>query len=303
MQGEQPSSANTRPPPAAIILYHPHAALLASLLETLVADGHRLLLFANGPIGEASDKLLAALEDARIIRSPENLGQGFALNRLVEAAREEGASHILLLDQDSTLRRGVVKELSKALAEHQSKGRKPAVIGPRLVPPQGENYRPLRYAWRNEAEGTAFFTPTSGSLVSLAAFNEIGPFRADFFIDGIDVEWGLRALSRGYDSIVALNLPVEHRWGTPTQPGEGNKPQILRYSKLRCLYYLRNNTAMLRLRHIGLTWKLKTALNLGAQICFLVVARRFDRDTVKLVGRALSDGWHGRLGPAPAELR
>lgn len=109
MQNVQLLISNEGPPPAAVVLYNPDATLLASLLPTLASDGHRLLLFANGPIDEASERLIAALKDVRIIRSPENLGQGFALNRSVEAAREEGASHVLLMDQDSSPQRGLRK--------------------------------------------------------------------------------------------------------------------------------------------------------------------------------------------------
>lgn len=291
-----------RLPPAAIILFRPDSAVLDRLLSVLAADGHRLLIFVNGPIEDVANALVAKLGNALVIRSEENVGQGLALNRLVEAARAGGASHILLMDQDSSPPPGFAAALADRAAHYQARGHRLAAIGPLLVPPQGESYRPLRYVWLEQAEGRAYFIPTSGSLVSIAAWNEVGPFRGDYFIDGIDVEWGLRALSRGYDSIVALDLPMEHRWGTPAQPNEGNTPQILRYSELRCFYYLRNNTAMLRLPHIGSKWRRKTALNLGLQISLLLIARRFKRNTVRLVRRALSDGWHGRLGPAPAEL-
>jgi rhamnosyltransferase len=222
------------------------------------------------------------LENALIIRSAENVGLGSALNRLVETARNEGATQILLMDQDSGSHPCIVDLLNRALDRHQAAGRKVAAIGPRLVPPRGENYRRLRYAWRDEGEGTAYFIPTSGSLISVSAWCEIGPFRADFFIDGLDVEWGLRALKKGYDSIVALDVMLEHRWGSPTAECGDNKPQILRYPPQRCFFYIRNNVAMLAEPHIPMIWKAKVVARLSLQIGLLAASSRFHKDLGRL---------------------
>lgn len=302
MPSEQSSNATTRPPPVAVVLYKPDAVLLDRLLAPLTHDGHRLLIFVNGPIDEASDRLIAGLENALIIRSAENQGLGFGLNRLVERARDEGASEILLMDQDSSPQPGLAAQLAAVLASRQAQGHKLAVVGPRLVPPPGENYRRLRYAWRDKAEGTVYFTPTSGSLVSIAAWNEIGPFRAAYFIDGIDVEWGLRARGKGYDSLVASEVVLDHRWGMPITTCEANKPQILRYPQLRCFFYIRNSVAMLRLPYIAPVWKLKVSARLAMQVGLLLFSHWFGRDTRRLVWRAVCDGWRNRLGAAPDEI-
>jgi rhamnosyltransferase len=302
MPSEQSLNSTIRPPPVAVVLYKPDAALLDRLLAPLTGDGHRLLIFVNGPIDEASERLIAAFENTLIIRSAENQGLGFGLNRLVEAARDEGASQIMLMDQDSTPQPGLAARLAAVLASRQAQGRRLAVVGPRLVPPCGENYRRLRYAWRDKAEGTVYFTPTSGSLVPIATWNEIGPFRADFFIDGIDVEWGLRALGRGYDSLVASEVTLDHRWGVPTATCEASKPQILRYPQPRCFFYIRNSVAMLRLPYIAPVWKLKVCARLAMQIGLLLLSHRFGRETRQLVWRALRDGWQNRLGAAPDEI-
>lgn len=298
MQSEHASTlATALPVPAAVVLYKPEPAILGGLLSRLAGDGHRLLVFVNGPLDEACEGLLAELEDVAIIRSATNIGLGAALNRLVELARDEGAGEVLLMDQDGTPPAGLVAALQRVAAGHRAAGRRLAAIGPFLVPPAGENYRPLRYAWRDRASGAVHFAPTSGSLLSIEAWRAVGPFREDFFIDGLDVEWGLRAFDKGYESIVATEIPFDHRWGTPGQKG---KPQILRYPPLRSFYYIRNNVAILRLPHVGWRWKLASAVRLAAQIGLLLSSRRFGRNTVALVRRAVADGWAGRLGPAPA---
>ena len=89
-------------PPAATVLYKPDADLLEALLAPLKQGGRRLFLFVNGPVEPGIDALLAALPNAKIVRSPDNVGLGAGLNAVMGAASGEGFGHILLFDQDST---------------------------------------------------------------------------------------------------------------------------------------------------------------------------------------------------------
>ena len=57
---------------------------------------------------------------------------------------------------------------------------------------------------------------SSGSLVSLEALREIGPFREDFFIDMVDTEWSLRGWARGRGSWIAESVPMRHALGKGT---------------------------------------------------------------------------------------
>jgi rhamnosyltransferase len=58
---------------------------------------------------------------------------------------------------------------------------------------------------------------TAGSLVSLAVYRAIGPFREDFFVDYVDIEFCLRARRAGYH-VVQGNAPtIEHSIGRPTR--------------------------------------------------------------------------------------
>ncbi|MCV5902536.1 hypothetical protein OFN63_41200, partial [Escherichia coli] len=57
------------------------------------------------------------------------------------------------------------------------------------------------------------FLATSGSLVDIAAFDRIGPFRDDYFIDAVDLEWCFRAWSRSYSCWIARAVAMEHTVG------------------------------------------------------------------------------------------
>lgn len=296
------SETDCRAVPAATVLYRPDAALLIGLLQALDREGRRLFLFANGPLGDVVEAEISRLANARVIRSGDNIGLGAGLNAVCEAADSEGFAHILLLDQDSAPEPGLADALSGRFSAFERQGVRPAVLGPLLVTPPRGNYRPLRYFWRQRDVGTVDFAPTSGSLISLAAWRAIGPFRADYFVGAIDVEWGFRAWRSGYCCLVAQDIRMVHRWGAGETDDRRSAPQILRQSDARTYLYLRNAVDCMRLSHIPSRWKARFALTLLAQTGLLLFARGFAASTRRLIWRALRDGWSNELGPLPRDL-
>ncbi len=284
---------------AAVVLYQPDPALLARQAQGL--RGQPFFAFANGPVDEAAIAALAPT-DLRLIRSPANLGLGHGLNAVMEAAARDGFSHVMLLDQDSEPQPGLLDVLAQRSVTLQAEGRRIGVLAPRLVPPAEGFYKPIRYEWRGEPDAGGLaavdFAPTSASLVNMAAYAEIGPFRDDFFIAGIDVEWGFRAWHRGWGSYIATDLEVPHRWGEAVSPDELGKPQILRHSRVRNYYYARNVVAVAGLGHVPWRWRLKSCAGLAAQIGLLGL--KGEPGSLRPVCAGLRDGLRGRLGPVPA---
>jgi GT2 family glycosyltransferase len=286
---------------AAVVLYRPDPPILDRQLQALTKSGCRLILFANGPLTAEVESRLARLPNAAILRSPENIGLGAGLNAVVAQAGREGFSHLFLLDQDSEPAAGLPQALLQRFRAEASKpGRPLALLAPRLVPPDG-SYRALRYHWRDKGRSEALFAPTSGSLLSLDAFHAVGPFREDYFVGGIDVEWGLRADRLGYRTVIAQDLSMPHRWGTPSEQAR-NEPQILRHSPLRNYFYIRNAMDCILRSPAPMRWRARQALVLAGQIARLKAAGQGRSSHLKVVGPALRDGWRGRLGPAPAEI-
>ncbi len=283
---------------AAVVLYQPDPALLARQAQGL--RGVPFFAFANGPVDEATIAALATT-DLRLIRSPTNLGLGHGLNAVMEAAARDGFNHVMLLDQDSEPPPGLLDVLAQRSVRLQAEGRRVGVLAPRLVPPADGFYKPIRYEWRGEpdADGLAAvdFAPTSASLVNMAAYAEIGAFRDDFFIAGIDVEWGFRAWHRGWGSYVATDLEVPHRWGEAVSQEDLGKPQILRHSRIRNYYYARNVVAVAKLRHVPWRWRIKSCAGLAAQIGLLGL--RGEPGSLHPIRAGLSDGLRSRLGAAP----
>jgi len=286
--------------PAATVFYQPVLSICDTLLSALDRGGRRIYIFLNGPVDSSIEQRLSHLADATIIRSSENIGLGAGLNAILERATSDGFSHILLLDQDSSPTPELPESLLACWAALNADGHPLAAIGPLLVPPLDSDYLTIRYPWRG-AKSTVDFLPTSGTLIALDAWRCVGPFRGDYFIGGIDVEWGFRAWNRGLESVVARDIEMVHRWGTTS---EGKRlPQILRQSDTRTYYYVRNFIDCVKLPHVPILWKVRHGIILAGQLALLLVARQFNSKTMHLLKTAVSDGWKKRLGPIPVTLQ
>ena len=79
---------------------------------------------------------------------------------------------------------------------------------------------------------------TSGSLLRLAAYEKAGPFRDEFFIDFVDIEYCLRLHASGYRVIQAEQACLEHHVGT--RIGPGGWLSVTTHSPLRKYYKTRN---------------------------------------------------------------
>jgi rhamnosyltransferase len=290
------------------VLFRPDAELLARLLKPLSSEGCEIYIYVNGQLEASAEAVLSAFAIVNLIRSNDNIGHGAGLNALVAAAAERGHTSIILFDQDSTPDFGFAHLLADrfaALGKEKWKTRLGAV-GPLLVPPAGSDFLPIRY-WRRAARageppGSVEFLPTSGTLVSVAAWQAVGPFREDYFIGGIDVEWGYRARAMGWASVVADDIQMLHRWGEERGNQHFVRSQFLRQPAPRVYYYIRNAVDGMRLPHMPWSWKWRQATRMASQIGLGLVSRSQSSVSPKLVWRALSDGYTGRLGPSPPEI-
>jgi rhamnosyltransferase len=292
-------------PPAAIVLYNPIVEILGELLAAINRDNRRLFIFVNGPLAPSAERLLTSLPNVNIERSPENVGLGAGLNAVMTSADREGFQHILLFDQDSTPSGSMASALLDRFVALDRPPHPLAALGPRLTPPKEGNYVPIRY-WRrqgrNRVSGSVDFLPTSGSLVSLAAWRIVGPFRSDYFIGGIDVEWGYRCWALGFASVVADDIAMTHRWGREDPEGQGGGSQILREDDRRIYYYVRNTADGLGLPYMPFRWKARQTATLVGQVLLVLISKRRAKHSAKLFARAFRDGRQGRLGVAPDDL-
>lgn len=283
---------------AGIVIFHPDPAELHRLARSVSGDAAEVVLYCNSPFGETEEQALRAeVPNLAVVRPPSNEGLGCAYNAFLGRAAETGASHLLLLDQDSLPTPAMIPRLVAVATALSAAGERPAIVGPR---PIGADAVPLKLP-HLPGPGRAGALPvsfviSSGSLVVVEAARAVGPFREDFFIDAIDIEWCLRARAGGYSIWVAGDVAMDHRLGR----GVIRLPfgmHLVDQPPRRLYTYLRNQMAMLRMAHVPLSHKVRTLATMPVRLLAHLAHAGFGHDSRRAVRQGLSDGWAGRLGP------
>lgn len=294
---------------AGIVVFRPDPERLLALARVAANECETLLVFVNAVIEPATCVALEAL-GARVIFSEVNLGVAEAQNILTEAAILEGRQRILLFDQDSALAPGAVAALSEAMDKLERAGEVPAVVGPRIVSPPGEEerYKAPRYFPRRDRPSYPTANPVqyliaSGSLIDLARWRRVGPMRSDFFIDAIDIEWCFRAWARGFSCWVCPDVVLAHTIGAGRVGGGLLGPALPDQAPFRLYAYVRNQIFSLRLAHIPLRWRARFLVHVVRVALVHSIGGVRRGGGLGLFLRAAWAGVRGRLGPPPGAER
>jgi rhamnosyltransferase len=175
-----------------------------------------------------------------------------------------------------------------------------AVVGPRPRRAEPDAKAP-RYSRRAAVQPVGDLVPvdflaTSGSLIDLAAFRRIGPFRVDYFIDAVELEWCFRAWAAGYGCWMAQDATIGHRVGAGIIRAPRLGIAMPRQPLFRMATYLRNSVYGWRLGHIPLRWKLRQAVYLPVQVALYWRDAGYRPAVLARLVRAVFDGFAGRLG-------
>lgn len=187
---------------AVVVTYRPDTAQLQRLLETLLSQAGAVVVCDNGGGDWVAQRFPAVI----YLPMGGNLGVGAALNEGFRWALRRGFPMVVAFDQDSLPQEGCLPRLLQTL---ESAPANVAAVAPMIRDARSGVLGPLvgeiTPGWRRpkhflqEGEVAALdHAITSGMVVRLRAWQQIGPFREDFFIDYIDIEWSIRARRLGF---------------------------------------------------------------------------------------------------------
>lgn len=185
---------------------------------------------------------------AQLILMPDNEGIGAAQNAGIKRALQDGASHVVIFDQDSVVDEGFVNALLRAEKNAIREGLKVGLTGPVYQSFDDVFVYPIR-TLKNNRMGVIPFDSfddyvqvshiiASGSLIRREVIEEIGLLNEFLFIGYIDYEYCFRALSKGFVSIVTKNACMHHMMGDRQIKILGRKIGI--YSPFRRYFDCRN---------------------------------------------------------------
>lgn len=293
---------------AIVVLFNPEHNLVVRLLSSVSGQVDAIYAIDNTPGSNANlpAYLLEWLRLVHYIPLEENKGIAEAQNIGVQACIKDGYSHVLFLDQDSSLPAQLVHRLLNAERSLLQKGEKVAIVAPQIADnktgrrPSAVHYRWLlareRFAKDDASEPVRSDNLiSSGSLIRIDALKEIGLMRSDLFIEYVDTEWIFRSQQAGYRSYCVPNTVMMHSLGDAAAKILGRDFYL--YSNARYYYKLRNEIFLARLKTMGWQWRAYALSRIPYHFVLYALLACNRGSALRLLLKAISDGIMGRLGP------
>lgn len=169
-------------------------------------------------------------------RLGENRGVGYALNRGVERARQMRCTWLLTMDQDSVVDSSMIEAYRAAVEQDPTR----VCLAPRIT----ANGR------RKGAVGEEIsYAITSGNLVSVSVYDQIGLYDEGFFLDCIDFDFSLRLRRAGYAIHRVPAALMQHQLGDTVNLPEFVMKYYALHSPVR-RYYMYRNFMYMAERHV-----------------------------------------------------
>lgn len=248
---------------AVVVTHNPTLQELQRLLTATSVQVSRVIVVDNGSREfDAVARVIEKFHNTQLIGLPENMGIAHAQNVGFRTAHSQSADYILTLDQDSVPEPTMVRILTAVF--QQTHGERPiAAVGPVLLDENTQLPLPF-FSFQNGRKKR--ITPTkgnyvlevdflvsSGTLLATSTIIEIGLMREELFISYVDVEWCLRARSRGYKILACCAVFMTHNLGERRL--KIGRFLIPLHSPLRHFYLMRSGMYMQRLSNVSVAWK------------------------------------------------
>lgn len=264
-----------------MVTYNPDLKDFQKNIFRLIDLKRRILIVDNGSNAKCVTylKRLSIIQDnIDCIFLRQNKGIGFAQNIGINFFKSKGVNYLFFLDQDSYIDLSNLEKLKEILISLNNKNEKIIMIGP------AQDYDNLS----KSIEETSLLI-SSGSLVLKNAFDKIGNFKEEFFIDYIDYEWVWRAQRQGYKVFKTNKVKMQHQTkGVPRLHGHTIDPIF------RLYYIYRNSMYLILYEKIGVKEKTRLFIrNLGKLIFQINLPQSNKR--IKVCFRGIYDGARKKL--------
>ena len=266
---------------AGIVLYNPEEERLKENINAIGCQVDYIVLVDNGSKNiETIKKFYNNDQKIAIIENHRNNGIAAALNQIMKYCAAHGTKWVLTLDQDSVCPDNMIGEFRKYVMETNT-----GIICPWI---RDRNDKYEVNIDKNVEEINQCIT--SGSLVSVAMWKNVGKFDEKMFIDMVDFEFCARVKQAGYRILRVNSVQLLHECGNlkVVRIGERNI-QVTNHSPIRCYYYAKNVVyCHKKLPNIfTLRWKNKFLIE---KILKILLFEQYKSDKLKAVIKGWRDG-------------
>lgn len=161
----------------------------------------KLYIIDNSPI---KNNINNENKKINYIFNNNNIGIAEGLNKAAKMAINEGYNWLLTMDQDTIMNEECFKKFQEVLKTQNIENI--GIITPWHRTKLDTKKPDEEYTYPNQVM-------TSANLVNLSILDKIGYFDEKLFIDGVDIEYGLRLNKSGYRIMQCNDIYVEHNLG------------------------------------------------------------------------------------------
>ena len=193
---------------ATVILYNPQSDLFNNL-KSYTNQVEEIFVIDNSPEPDISrqEKINQIFPHMTYIANKENLGIAKGLNIACTHAIAQGYDWLLTMDQDSAFEN--FTDYLDCFSTLSNKNNI-AITSPNISKKNVSPYTKKCSHYNADA------TITSGSLLNLKLFNQIGQFEEKLFIDSVDVDYCFKAKKIGLKVLFFEKIFLKHTIGTKT---------------------------------------------------------------------------------------
>jgi len=225
-----------------IITFNPDESIF-KLIETIENQVNSIIVVDNKSSNSVINNLViySRHKGISLILNKQNLGIAKALNLGIEKAQELNYEWVITFDQDTMPFNNIVEIISEVYNSYPCK-EEIGSIGVNFSVKNHESY--FKFS-NGRMYSVKDYLITSGNLISIKAFLEVGGFREDFFIDNVDLEYSLRLRRHKKVNLISRRWGMIHKTGDPvTKKVFGIVVGSSNHSASRRYYMARNHVLL-----------------------------------------------------------
>jgi rhamnosyltransferase len=273
---------------ACVVLYNSPLSRLAAI-ETYRTQVDKLYVIDNSE-GAKTDLAnhLMSLPNVVYLANGKNEGIASALNWAASEAVANGYRYLLTMDDDTAVPENLIATMLSFLGTYDGADGVGIIAASHSI---GKGKMPREGSFKK-----VLFTMTSGNLLNLAVYKQVGPFRADFFIDHVDHDYGLRINQAQFEVIELPYLKLIHQLGEQKRIGWMNTTYVS-HSPARGYYIVRNGLLLAQqYKHIFPAFYRRMWVLLMREFLKILLFEPHKKYRLRLLYQGLLDKRAGQLG-------
>ncbi|MBQ5558502.1 MAG: glycosyltransferase family 2 protein [Lachnospiraceae bacterium] len=278
-----------------VVLYQPDDEVVSHVKTYINAIECLYVIDNSTNYNEYVIEKLNEIPKCKYVSLDGNKGLAVALNIGCNMAKEDGFDYILTMDQDSIFEEHAVEKMIQVVEnskEHLT------IVAPNVTSvypdEKGEMKQSYTLIPRTE-EKVETWVMTSGSLMNLDDYLEVGGFDEQFFIAHIDVDLGIKMHRQGMKILMYGDAMIYQRFGN-------SKPKKILWktvhpwyeNSLRTYYLFRNQAYMIK--KYGKECKSLIHVSLVNHIVKILLFEDKKIEKLKMAYKGNKDGKNGKMG-------